>query len=77
MAAAGAAAPPRPPNKLRVELLSARNLPVMDAAMLTGKGSSDPVVTLTFDGVSQKSTVKMKSLNPEWGEAFVWELRWV
>ena len=62
------------PNRLRVELIKARNLPVMDKALVVGQGSTDPVATLSFDGVSKKSTVKMTTLTPEWNEAFLWDV---
>ena len=47
-------------NELLVTLVGAKNLMVMDKAMLFGEGSTDPVVTLKVDGVgkvSEKCTV--------------------
>jgi len=58
-------------NELHVQLIRAKDLPIMDAAMLVGKGSSDPFVTMSVYGLTAKSTVKKKNLNPEWNESFV------
>jgi Ca2+-dependent lipid-binding protein len=59
------------PNELHVMLTRARDLPIMDTALLVGKGSSDPFVSLSVFGTTTKSTVKKKSLNPDWNESFV------
>lgn len=40
-------------NELLVTLVGAKNLPVMDKAMLYGEGSTDPVVTLEVVGVGK------------------------
>ena len=53
---------------LKVQLLSARNLAAADKS-----GTSDPYVKLTILGVTHKSTVAKKSLNPTWREqTFEW-----
>ena len=43
----------------------------MDKSMLYGKGSSDPFVTMTVHGHSAKSTVKKKTIEPNWMEHFI------
>lgn len=40
-------------NELLVTLVGAKNLMVMDKAMVYGEGSTDPVVTLKVDGVGK------------------------
>ena len=66
-----------PPNELLVTLVRAKNLAVMDQAMIPGTGgkaggSSDPVVTLRVmpGGHTMTSTTKMKNLTPVWRERF-------
>ena len=49
-----------PPNEIRVGLLQASGMPIMDKNMFGGGGSSDPVVTFTCAKIDAKSTVKMK-----------------
>jgi hypothetical protein len=63
--------PDKFPNELHIQLLKAKDLPIMDKAMLIGKGSSDPFVKFECFGASDKSSVKKKNLNPEWNESFV------
>ena len=62
----------RAPNELKIALVQARNLPIMDRAMLGfGKGgSSDPEVVFSVGEQTVKSTVKKKSLSPVWREVF-------
>ena len=50
------------PNELHIHLVKARNLLVMDEAMIMGKGSSDPYVKFSCFGEKKKSQVKKKSL---------------
>ena len=57
------------PNELRVAAIQARRLAVKDKSMM-GKGSSDPVVTFELGSVKAETTVKKKTLNPTWKEAF-------
>ena len=56
-----------PANALVVMLIRGRNLPVADRS-LTGKGSSDPMVTFRLKGQETSSKVVKKSVNPEWRE---------
>ena len=46
------------PNVLRLCLVRARGLKVMDKNLFSRGGSSDPFVTFTCDGLTRKSTVK-------------------
>ena len=57
------------PNELRVAAIQARRLAVKDKSMM-GKGKSDPVVTFELGSVKAETTVKKKTLNPTWKEAF-------
>ena len=66
-----------PPNELLVTLVRAKNLAVMDKALIPGTGgktggSSDPVVTLRVmpGGHTVTSNTKMKNLTPVWRERF-------
>jgi len=68
--------PDKPPNELKVALIRARNLPVMDKNMFSKGGSSDPVARLKCgDQPEQKSSVKKKTLSPLWNEVFKFEVR--
>ena len=49
--------------------IQARRLAVKDKSMM-GKGTSDPVVTFELGSVKAETTVKKKTLNPTWKEAF-------
>jgi len=60
----------RPPNELRLLLIRAHGLKVMDKNMFSKGGSSDPLVTVQLGDAKQKSTVKKKSLEPEYNEEF-------
>ncbi len=62
------------PNELHIHLIKARNLLVMDEAMLVGKGSSDPYVKFACFGENKKSQVIKKSLDPEWDEKIVLDI---
>mmetsp|Transcript_11171 Transcript_11171/g.39349 ORF Transcript_11171/g.39349 Transcript_11171/m.39349 type:complete len:397 (-) Transcript_11171:15-1205(-) len=59
-----------PPTLLRIFLVRARGLPVMDQALFGGGGSSDPRVTFRLGGQARTSTCKRKCLEPEWLESF-------
>ena len=63
--------PDKFPNEMKIALLSARNLLVMDKNMFTGKGTSDPVVKFSIGTASKTSSVKYKELEPEWNERFL------
>ena len=70
----------RKPNELKIHLIGARNLMVMDQAFFGGgEGSSDPFVTFQVTGgvdqpsTTEQSTVKKKDLNPSWDETFFFD----
>lgn len=50
------------PGKIKVKVLAGRNLPVMDRAGDT----TDAFVEIKFGGVTHKTDVCRKSLNPHW-----------
>ncbi|XP_023934540.1 uncharacterized protein LOC112043381 isoform X1 [Bicyclus anynana] len=50
------------PGKIKVKVLAGRNLPVMDRASDT----TDAFVEIKFGGVTHKTDVCRKSLNPQW-----------
>ncbi|CAG4988460.1 unnamed protein product [Colias eurytheme] len=50
------------PGKIKVKVLAGRNLPVMDRASDT----TDAFVEVKFGGVTHKTDVCRKSLNPQW-----------
>ncbi|OWR49789.1 hypothetical protein KGM_214852A, partial [Danaus plexippus plexippus] len=50
------------PGKIKVKVLAGRNLPVMDRASDT----TDAFVEIKFGGVTHKTDVCRKSLNPHW-----------
>ncbi|PAA89203.1 hypothetical protein BOX15_Mlig027057g1, partial [Macrostomum lignano] len=59
------------PGRVRVKILSARNLPVMDRASY----STDAFVELKLGNASYKTEVARRSLNPQWNtEWFKFEL---
>ena len=58
----------KPPNELRIAVIQARDLPVMDKALFGGGGSSDPVVRLICGGERRETEVRKKSLFPVWNE---------
>jgi Ca2+-dependent lipid-binding protein len=60
------------PNELHVSVLRAKDLLVMDRAMI-GKGSSDPRAVITVGKETKKSETIEKNLNPVWLEKFVFE----
>ena len=61
------------PNELVVGLLRGRGLPAMDQTLLGRRGKSDPIAKLSvgLDAGAKptKSSVKMRTLEPEWDEA--------
>ena len=71
-----------PPNQLRICLMRARELPVMDVAEGLCSGSSDPFATLFVESINKddndmkeapqklRSTTKVQSLRPVWMERF-------
>ncbi|KAJ8611843.1 hypothetical protein CTAYLR_005776 [Chrysophaeum taylorii] len=62
--------PHRSFNALRVVVIRARRLPIMDASVLGRDGSTDPYVALKLDAEKKRTTVKAKQLNPLWLEQF-------
>ncbi|KAJ1460925.1 C2 domain-containing protein, partial [Pelagophyceae sp. CCMP2097] len=65
-----AVAAPGPPTLLKIFLVRARGLPIMDKHIFSKGGSSDPMVLLRVGSEERKSTCKKKTLEPLWGEAF-------
>ncbi|GMH86935.1 hypothetical protein TL16_g10698 [Triparma laevis f. inornata] len=63
----------KPANRVWVFLIRARGLQVMDKNMFSSGGSSDPVVTLSFDEEKKKSKTVKKNLNPVWMERFYFD----
>ena len=69
-----------PPNQLRICLMRARELPVMDVAEGLASGSSDPFATLFVESINKddmkdkpqvlRSSTKVQSLRPVWMERF-------
>lgn len=53
------------PGKVKVKILAGRNLPVMDRAGDT----TDAFVEIKFGGVTHKTDICKKSLNPHWNSA--------
>jgi len=51
-----------------VQLVSARNLPALDTRGIFRSKSSDPMVELFVNPVTQRSSVKKRNLNPDWNE---------
>lgn len=58
------------PNELNIFLIRAYGLQVMDKNMFSKGGSSDPVVSFKIGDEVLKSSVKKKTLEPEWNEKF-------
>ena len=59
------------PGKLKVRVVSARNLPIMDRS----SESSDAFVEVRFGtNHHDKTPVYRKSLDPEWNSLFVFEV---
>ena len=56
------------PNELRVVVVRARNLPVMDFNRIGGGGSADPFVELEVEGIERRTKVLRKTLRPRWME---------
>lgn len=50
------------PGKVKVKILSGRNLPVMDRSSDT----TDAYVEIKFGSITHKTDVCRKSLNPQW-----------
>jgi Ca2+-dependent lipid-binding protein len=61
---------PELPNELNIYLIKAYGLQIMDKNMFSKGGSSDPVVSFKIGDEVVKSTVKKKTLAPEWNEKF-------
>ena len=60
----------KPPNELKIVVLRARNLPIMDRHALLHRtgGSTDPFLKLGFDGDEAQTPVIKKNLDPIWSE---------
>ena len=60
----------KPCNELHLTLVSAIGLLPMDSSIFS-KGSSDPYVVLSVNGIKKQSKVKKQTLTPEWHENFI------
>ena len=58
-----------PPNLLEVKVIEAEDVIAADRG-----GTSDPYAVSSFNGISKKTAVVKKSLNPQWNETFQWEI---
>jgi len=58
------------PNELRVAAIQGRRLAVKDKKFMGKGGSSDPVLRFECGSLKFETTVKKKTLNPTWQEAF-------
>lgn len=58
----------KPPNELKIAVISARNLPIMDKNMFGNGGSSDPQMVLRCGDQTGQTSVIKKCLDPQWGE---------
>ena len=58
------------PGKLKIRIIRARNLPIMDRS----SESSDAFVEVRFGDHHDKTPVFRKSLDPEWNSVFVFEV---
>ena len=59
------------PGKIRVKIVSARNLPIMDRS----SDSTDAFVEVRFgENLYEKTEVYKKSLDPEWNTKFNFEV---
>ncbi|GMI11378.1 hypothetical protein TrVE_jg4950 [Triparma verrucosa] len=63
----------KPANRVHIFVIRARGLPVMDKNMFSSGGSSDPMVTLSYDEEKKKSKIVKKNLNPVWMERFYFD----
>ena len=55
-------------NCVSVVVARGRDFLVMDANLFSKGGSSDPFVTVSIDGRTSKTSIKRKTLAPEWHE---------
>ena len=63
--------PDKKPNELRVCIVQAKDLPIMDKNLIGGGGSSDPLVRCKVGDMPEVTTVvKKKTLEPVWNEVF-------
>lgn len=59
------------PGKLRVRIIAARNLPIMDRS----SESCDAFVEVRFgNNYHEKTGVEKRTLDPEWNHMFVFEV---
>lgn len=61
------------PNELTVSILRAKDLLIMDSALM-GKGSSDPRVVVVVGSEKKKTEVMHKNLSPVWNEKFTFQI---
>ena len=64
---------PAPIGALHIAVLEARNLPAADFGF-TGRGSSDPYVSIKIGNSSFQTSCQAKTLNPVWGPAHACDL---
>mmetsp|Transcript_15392 Transcript_15392/g.31719 ORF Transcript_15392/g.31719 Transcript_15392/m.31719 type:complete len:1960 (+) Transcript_15392:197-6076(+) len=64
--------PDAEPNELHVSILRAKDLLIMDRAMI-GKGSSDPRAVVSVGSETRKTEVMEKNLNPVWLQKFIFK----
>jgi hypothetical protein len=62
------AAPERPGNSVSAVVLRARDLRIMDKNLFSKGGSSDPFAEVTVEGTVRRTSIKRRTLAPEWHE---------
>ena len=58
-----------PPNLLEIKVIAAKDVIAADRG-----GTSDPYAVVDFRGIKKQTKVIKKSLNPQWNEAFQFEI---
>ena len=68
--------PDEEPNELRLAVVQARGLAIMDKNLLSKGGSSDPFVEVSLSSAkkAKKTAVKKKTLEPVFHEQFQWSV---
>ncbi|MBU1574612.1 MAG: hypothetical protein KJ699_15655 [Alphaproteobacteria bacterium] len=61
---------PRMPCTVKISVVGARNLPVMDKR----SGSTDSYVVVRFGEQMRRTEVQWKTLNPKWNQSFKFEI---
>ncbi|KAH8078474.1 C2 domain-containing protein [Aureococcus anophagefferens] len=60
-------------NALKIVLVRAKKLKMLDKYLFHRGGSTDPVCTIKFHDERRVSSTKKRDLNPEWGERFTFD----